>query len=513
MLAAPPAQPAGRDYVGPGRLAGPVGVLAVDDGVVVAEFGTGSLVRVSLRGQVQSLVRGMRGPWSVAPAPGGGFWVSEPERGRIYQVSSQGRLSVFLSGLDQPVGLVSGAGGRVLYVAERRGRVLEIDGDTGRVRRVLTDRLAGADSLALWGGKLFVSIPTQDRVLAIDLGRGRLSEIADNLELPTGLAASGGQLFVAEGESGRIWEIRLSNRRRRLVGQAEPGLAGLALLPDGSLVAPALTSGAVWRLLPGRGLSALSPGGAVPTGSLRVEPVSRLYAMGMTPAEFGRHGRVVHAPLLRSLYDPADPLWGAVDTALGQDGTQVYTFTSRGRVIVGWGSSVRVLGQGLNRPAGVLIDPQGNVIVAESGAGRVVVLVPGGGQVPIAAGLGEPIDLAWHPQRGLLILDRETGRLLLFSPTGLKVLNGDLLLPEALAVLPDGDLAVVEAGADRVVRLDPDGRVKDVLLQTGPGQLLPREGASWQVLGGLAPDPWARVLYVGVPGRQVILELPLGGRE
>ncbi|MEW6283751.1 MAG: hypothetical protein AB1758_34385, partial [Candidatus Eremiobacterota bacterium] len=247
--------------------------------------------------------------------------------------------------------------------------------------------------------------------------------------------------------------------------------------------------------------------GLTPAGSLRFELENRIFASGMSQAELDPGGQVVHGPLLRALYGP-ERTWGVVDSALDPDGSVLYTLSPGGRIVSGWGASPRVLVEGLRDPCGIALDNQGIVFVCEAASGRVLAVLGGGEVLPVGTDLGEPVDLTWLPGLGVAVVDRSGGRLILLGSRGQRVLRQDLREPVAVARLPDGDLAVVEAGADRVVRISPDGQDRGVLHTTAPGQLRPPE-ASFRVLGGLAVDPVAGVLYVSVPGRRGWVGVPL----
>lgn len=274
----------------------------------------------------------------------------------------------------------------------------------------------------------------------------------------------------------------------------------LSNLVDGSLVEVSVGSEPSSRTL--------VPPGLTPAGSLRYELESRLFVSGLTQAELDPSGQLVHAPLLRSLYSSSEPLLGIVDSALDGDGNVYYALTEGGRIVTGWGSSLRVLAEGLNDPGGLAVDNEGLIFVAEPSAGRVSVILGGGETLPVGTELGRPVDLAFLPGQGVAVVDEERGRLFLLGSQGPRVLRSDLKRPVAVTRLPDGDLAVVEAGADRVLRLAADGTTRQVFFTSAPGELIPPK-MSWRVLGGLAPDPVSGLLYICVPARQSWVTVPL----
>lgn len=491
--------------MGPGGLASPVAIACRADGAAaVAEYGSRRLLLLATDGSTQPLVPSPA--WAVAFDGRGGLYYTDPVAGRLVRRLGE-TTSVLPLELSRPSGLAVSPDGTRAYVSERFGRLLEVDLENARVLRTLADELPGAEGLAWTAGNLFVSLPSQGRILQVSLKSGARSVFAEELELPTGLASDGTRLFVAETLSGAVWEYPLQGEGQRLAAQGSPGVCGLALAPDGSLLAVNILDGSVVRHRSSEERAVVVPPGAFPGGSLRFELENRLFLSGLTPVEFSSAtGQTVYGPLLSTIYSSEEPLLGVVDSALAADGTVYYTLSEGGRIVTGWGDSLRVVTDGLEGPAGIVAGEQNTLYVAEADAGRVVAVVQGGGQVPLAVGLGEPVDLARVPEVGLIALDRRGGRLIL---VGSGVLASDLKDPTAVTALPDGTLAVLEAGADQVIRMDISGKRLEVLYRSEPGKLNPAEGLAWRVLGGLAVDPVSGTLFVSEPGTRSVVAVPL----
>jgi sugar lactone lactonase YvrE len=132
----------------------------------------------------------------------------------------------------------------------------------------------------------------------------------------------------------------------------------------------------------------------------------------------------------------------------------------------GTGDSVRKW-SGFNRPGDALLASNGDLIVAESGTGRLLRVT--GEQAAtgtaIASGLGNPRGLAPAGPAAVYLTEFDAGRVLRIElATGaMQVVATGLSNPEGIAVDANGQLVVVEVGAKRIVRIDPkDG--KSVLL-------------------------------------------------
>jgi len=88
------------------KLQQPYGLAPVADGaVVVAEAGSGKLLRVDAAGQVSMVAAGFSQPCEVVAANDGTLFVSELGKGRVVKVDKGGAVSSVVDGLDKPKGI------------------------------------------------------------------------------------------------------------------------------------------------------------------------------------------------------------------------------------------------------------------------------------------------------------------------------------------------------------------------------------------------------------------------
>ncbi len=141
-------------------------------------------------------------------------------------------------------------------------------------------------------------------------------------------------------------------------------------------------------------------------------------------------------------------------------------------------------------PHGIDADPEGNVVVADTGNDRIALLYNDGKVLSHRTYLGEgtlnlsePYDAALAPRDGVWVSDTGNGRLVLFDLEGTvrRTVELDTVVarPGALAVshplqnwsyFRDNALFVASRAGDEIVRLDADGRVTSRVTAGSVGQ-------------------------------------------
>ncbi len=125
----------------------------------------------------------------------------------------------------------------------------------------------------------------------------------------------------------------------------------------------------------------------------------------------------------------------------------------------------------LHEPYRVVVEPTGNLLVADGGSGRIVrVDARTGEQAVYANGLGRVFDLTFGPDH--VLYAAAGSRVVRFSRAGRPhVVARGLRDPTGVAVAPKRVVYVVESDRDRVVRIAPGGR-RRVIASTGLDQPL-----------------------------------------
>ncbi|MCD2185603.1 hypothetical protein [Actinomycetospora soli] len=477
----------------------------------IAQFLGGTVSALDLTTGELDPVLGPGGPLTapddLAFADDGSCYVVDLPPGLVWRRAPDGALSVVADGILAPDGIATWRGRLFVNELAPRGRLLEVLPE-GRWRG-MADGLALGNAMAVGpDGRLAYPHLLGGEVWAVDLDGGEPECLLDGLDRPVAVRFDdAGRMLVLSNADGSVLVVgdaaeRTSTRPdgRERVGTGVVGADNLAVGPDGTwYVTGAFTGGLVALCPDGSRRQVLPPGLCGPFG---------LASCG---------GRVVAADhhTLAAIDD------GAVDAhevgvhglrGIAALGPELVATTEGGEVRSGrlgarWGRRA----SGLDRPCGP-VAAGGEVLVAESGSGRVVRVGHAGEVDPVASGLDRPVDLAVADGE-VWVSDAGRGQVVRVSD-GLVAAAG-LARPEGL-VAHGGDLYVLEAAAGRLTRVDPRTRsarpvVGNLPLATLPAHV-PAHGSG---TGSIAqrPAPYAALtvhdgaLVVGLTGTGGVLRV------
>ncbi|HUS15193.1 MAG TPA: hypothetical protein VM536_09275 [Chloroflexia bacterium] len=132
------------------------------------------------------------------------------------------------------------------------------------------------------------------------------------------------------------------------------------------------------------------------------------------------------------------------------------------------GGTPQVVARGIDEPEGIVVLPDGQLIVAEQKTNRLLRVDPATGAKTLVRQLENKTNqdgvdgLGYDPSTGdILIPDSPNGRLLSMPPDGstLRVLARGFVRPTGAAVLPDGDILVADEFGNALDRVTREGKV------------------------------------------------------
>ncbi len=490
------------------------------------------------------------------------------------QLLGQAQLGDGLRGtevpLDRPLKLAIARDGALLIDEYGAGRIRRLspdgvigtlmDGARGTIKRNV---ISPKDFLEAPDGSLYVASYGEQRVmrLAADGTRTDVFGADPAMRFRPGAIALGpdGTLYVGEVENDRSaptvprWVAVAPDGTARALPALDdqPGaIRAIEVAPDGTRYlltwaadAPEKGKGRIYRVRPDGAPERLAAGlrfGVDP--GLAVAPDGSLY---VTEDQLERLDRVSADGTVTPLAGPATPFIKPTGLALAADGTLYVADLHAGLVyrrdpagswqVVAGTAGGQVTGDGrsisLNSPAGAAFDPQGRLLLSESGLERLVRVIDGrlepiAGSVEGFAGDGGPAtdarfrDLAGIVTRGdeLLVLDTGNGRLRRIDAAGnittlaggatpsvaghdhpVDAAQADLTRALGLVAGPAGQVYWTSPRRNIVERLGPDGRVT---LLAGRRSTQPGDG---DIAAALTD-----VIAAGEPAAEARFRSPLG---
>ena len=166
-------------------------------------------------------------------------------------------------------------------------------------------------------------------------------------------------------------------------------------------------------------------------------------------------------------------------------------------------------------PTGIAVDPNGDILVADTGNGRIQKFSSSGTSVSTIGTkgsgpgqLGLPRGIAIDRAGNIYVADASNGRVQKLAPNGTFIAEWapGLYGPGRIAIGPDDSIYVADQGLFRIVKLSPDGRVLMTWGSKGNADGQFADDAS------VAVDPSSNKVYVADPINSRIQVFDSGGK-
>src|SRR6266446_178110 len=174
------------------------------------------------------------------------------------------------------------------------------------------------------------------------------------------------------------------------------------------------------------------------------------------------------------------------------------------------------VGKGIfDSPSGIEVDPNGNILIADTGNGRIQKFSSSGtslntiGTKGSGRGqLGQPEGIAIDRAGNIYVADVSNGRVQKLAPNGTFIAEWapGLYGPGRIAIGPDDSIYVADQGLFRIIKLSPDGRVLMTWGSKGNADGQFADDAS------VAVDPSSNKVYVADPINSRIQVFDSGGK-
>jgi DNA-binding beta-propeller fold protein YncE len=151
-----------------------------------------------------------------------------------------------------------------------------------------------------------------------------------------------------------------------------------------------------------------------------------------------------------------------------------------------------------NSPTGIAVDPNGNVLVADTDNGRIEKFSPNGTFVTSIGHFEAPNGIALDRAANIYVADASNHRVQKLAADGTFIAEWKgpepgFYGPRRIAIGPDGSVYVVDQGHSRIAKLSPDGQPLSVWGSKGNGD------GKFDDPTSVAVDPTTNKVYVADP--------------
>ncbi|MFC4070080.1 SMP-30/gluconolactonase/LRE family protein [Actinoplanes subglobosus] len=397
----------------------------------VAEYLPGRVSAVDVTTGEVEVVIGPAGPLQspddLVFDPDGNLWINDVAPGRVWRRTPAGDLTVAADGLHNPNGIA--AVGNRIFVNEMvpGGRVLELADPP----KVLAEGLMLGNAMQAGpDGDLYYPHMFPGEVYRVGPDGGTPTLIAEVAQAVAVRFDRNGVLYVLSiDEAGTI--TRIDGDQRTEIVTGIPGLDNAAFDDANRMFVSSFSSGGITEVLPDGGLREVVPRGLAGPYGIAVDGTGVLHVAD--------HYRLDGAFL---------PFAHAVATS-GDD----LHFTSQYGQVMTLGGSIRA--ENLDQPQGLTVRPDGTLLIAEAGAGRVLAIAPDDTLTVLADGLGRPVDITLDTEGRCYVSDESHGAVYRLDEGKPVLVSDGLQAPQGLTV-SGNRLLIAEAGRRRLLALGLD---------------------------------------------------------
>jgi sugar lactone lactonase YvrE len=500
----------------PSRLFGANGLRTGPDGRVYVAQVTGSQISAldlgtGLVDTVSAKGGDIIAPDDVAFDGNGNLYATEVMDGRVSVRDAGGRTRVLRDNLPCANGITVHEDRLFIGECREGGRLMELDRGTG-AQRILLENLPSPNAMEVGpDGLLYYPLMVANEIWRVDPDGGEPQRVAADLGVPDAVKFdSEGFIVSTQVASGQVLRIDPRSGEQTLLAQLTPGLDNLTFVGDRLFVSN--FTGEITEILGGGDTRTVLPGGLNWPLDLAMGDDGKLYIADGTFFHVASPDGSLQT--VGMLFSPGYP---GFLRGLAPAGPGTFVVATSGGQIARYrpgDGETDYLADGFDQLYGVALAPDGTIVFAELGTGRVHSLRSGNTEV-LASGLQDPVGVAFDSDGRPLVAESGAGRVLRLVGSTETVVDG-LQRPQGILVA-DGQLYIVDAGAKEVIAFDVrtgDRRTIASGLPVGPPP-----GVEPKPLKGMPPfsgpqGPFAGIsighdgtLYVSADGDGSILTL------
>jgi sugar lactone lactonase YvrE len=432
-------------------------------------------------------------PDDVAFDPRGNLYATEYYNGRVSVRGVDGRTRVLRDDVPGANGITVHKGR--LFIDECRigGRLMEIDLNGG-APRVLAENLPLPNAMEAGpDGMLYYPVIGTNDIWRINPEGGAPERVVGDLGVPDAVKFDAkGFIVSTQLASGQVLRIDPRSGERNVLAQLDPGLDNLTFVGDRLFVSS--FTGQITEILSGGGTRTVMPGGLQWPLDLTVGSDGNLCVADGTHLYVVLPGGKLQT--LGMMFSPGYPGSAPIRGLCAVGGGEFIVATTNGQVARYWPakSESAMLAEGLDQVYGVAVSPNGTVVVAELGTGRVL-SVKSGQVEALATGLRDPMGVAIAPDGTCFVSEAGAGRVVKLSGSKVEAVVDGLQRPQGILVR-DGQLYIVDPGAKALVAFDLKSKSRSNIATELP--LGAPQGVTPKPLRGISPFSGPQGPFAGI---------------
>ncbi len=472
-----------------GPLHSPNGITFGPDGMLyVGSVAAQTIHRVDVStGAVELVVPAPDGEADdIAFAPDGTLVWTALIAGEIRALRADGSIATVIANKALINPLYFTTDGRLFAAQKGFDRLYEIDFENAiagtqaatQEPRLVASKMGDINSFEIAADDtLYAPLSNIGTVARIDIETGVVTPIAENLGKVIAVNLdSRGQIWAIDLALGHLWRIDPDTGDAQIIATTEAPVDNLAIGADDAVYISRTAASAIIRVDPDTGVqSVIVPGNFALVGGLasmmyqgrEALLVADSYGYRIVDTQTGE----VTTPF--NITDVGFPN-AASDVAVNDEFLALTDMVTRPRVFLVDRADYKTVAtwKNIDAPAGVILQNNGDPIVADFATGRIIGLHRADRRQHdiLADGLAGPVGLVWAGPGAVYVSEALAGTLVRIElDDGSKVIIAKgLAQPEGILLMADERIAVVEVGQRQLIAVDPATGEVEVLATNLP---------------------------------------------